>query len=461
MRIRLAVAAGWAGVLVAGVAAASPGPEIDVSNLEGPQTNATIAIDPHNDHVLLAASNSLVEGTERLYGSTDSGATWQSSTAFPPTRNVKVTCASDPGVAIDLRGRQFFSFVRATPCSSNGVYRVYVITRSGAGAPWSRPVLVAPLRTARLDDKPAIAVDASPASPHRNRVYVAWSRLSRGTVFSIVLSHSDDGGKTWSAPVRVNRTGNEVTYASIATARNGTVYVAWTDISNFAVRIARSTDGGRHFGPEQQVAAFAIVTIPHCGLGIVIPAEPHSCIQANPTVSVDASGGKYSGRVYVSYTGTDFQGDQGASLTTFDSRLRPLSGYPRNQKNRAVAQSGPLETRPDQFWAQSAVDRSTGALWLCFYDTRGDPARRRAHYTCTVSRDGGTSWAKPVRAASVDSDETQRGASYQYGYYQGLAAADGIAHPIWTDTRRLDDLGEEIYTVALAEADLRPPAPSG
>src|SRR5206468_12507973 len=90
VRVRLAVAAGWAGVLVAGVAAASPGPEIDVSNLEGPQTNATIAIDPRNDHVLLAASNSLVEGTERLYGSTDSGATWQSSTAFPPTRNVKV-----------------------------------------------------------------------------------------------------------------------------------------------------------------------------------------------------------------------------------------------------------------------------------------------------------------------------------------------------------------------------------
>ena len=34
MRVRLAVAAGWAGVLVAGVAAASPGPEIDVSNLD-------------------------------------------------------------------------------------------------------------------------------------------------------------------------------------------------------------------------------------------------------------------------------------------------------------------------------------------------------------------------------------------------------------------------------------------
>jgi hypothetical protein len=459
LRARLAVLGG--AVVLATAAGAAPEPEVDVSNLPGPQTNATITIDPRNDKVLLAASNSLLEGTERLYSSSDRGATWQSTPAFPPIRKVNTTCASDPGVAIDLRGRQYFSFVRATPCSSDGVYRVYVMSRAGPSASWSKPVLVAPLRRARLDDKPTIAVDASPSSPHRNRVYVAWSRLSRGIVFSIVISHSDDGGKTWSAPVRVNRTGNEVTYASIGIARNGTVYVAWTDISNFAVRIARSSDGGEHFGGENQVAAFAIVTIPHCGLGIVIPAEPHSCIQANPTVAVDTSGGKYSGRVYVSYTGTDFQGDQGASLTTFDSRLRPLSGYPLNQKNRTVAQSGPLDTRPDQFWAQSAVDHSDGAVWLCFYDTSGDPARKRAHYTCTVSKDGGRSWAKPVRAASVDSDETQRGASYQYGYYQGLAAANGVAHPIWTDTRRLDDLGEEIYTTALAEADLKPPAPSG
>ena len=449
-------------VLVAFVPAARvQGPEVDVSRLPGPQTNPTITVDPRNDKVLLAASNSLFEGTERIYSSTDGGATWQSTTAFPPTSDVKATCASDPGVAIDRNGREYVSFVRATPCTSNGVYRVYVVSRSGPSASWSKPVLVAPLKTARVDDKPMIAVDASPVSPHRNRVYAAWSRLSRGTVFSIVVSHSDDGGKTWSAPVRANRTGNEVTYASVATSRKGLLYVAWTDISNFDVKIVRSVDGGAHFGPEQRVAAFTIVTIPHCGLGIVIPAEPKSCIQANPTVSIDTSGGRYSGRVYVSYTGTDFQGDQGASLTTFDRSLRPLAGYPLNRKNRAVAHSSSSpETRADQFWVQSAVDQSDGVLWVCYYDTVGDPERKRAHYDCTASRDGGKTWVKPIRAASADSDETQPGANYQYGYYQGLTAADGSAHPIWTDTRNLADLGEEIYTTTLTEADLGLPPSS-
>lgn len=444
----------------AATAGAAGGPEVDVSMLEGPQVNATIAVDPRNDRVLLAGSNSLLEGTERSYSSTDGGSTWATATTFPAPQSLHAACASDPGVAIDRLGRQYFSYVRAAPCSSQGIYRVYLVTRPGPDAPWSTPIIVAPLGAARLDDKPTIAVDNSPASPHRNRVYLAWSRLSRITAFSIVISHSDNGGRSWSRPVTVSRAGMENTYASVATSRNGAVYVAWTDMTNFGLKIARSTDGGAHFGPGRGAASFVIVTIPHCGIGIVIPAEPRSCVQANPIVTVDTSGGRYSGRVYVSYTGTDFEGGKGASLTTFTADLRPLSGFPLTHRHQLVAPSPP-KRRGDQFWAQSAVDQSNGTLWMCFYDTLGDLSRKTAHYACTLSKDGGKSWAPVARAASVASDETQKGASYQYGYYQGLAVANGVAHPIWTDTRQLSTLGEEIYVTALAESDLKPPAPSG
>jgi hypothetical protein len=314
-------------------------------------------------------------------------------------------------------------------------------------------VLVARLGSARFDDKPAIAVDASSASPHKNRVYVAWTRVARNTSSRVVLSSSDDGGLTWSAPVNVNRTTGDLTYASLAVARNGTLYVVWTDQSHYQLRIVRSTDGGRHFGPERLAAAFETITIPHCGIGIVVPAEPRSCIQANPTVTVDTSGGRYRGRVYVSYTGTNFTGDEGAALTTFDSRLNLLAGYPRAGVHRLVAPT-PAPTRADQFWVQSAIDRSDGTLWMCFYDTSGDPKAKKVKYTCTASRDGGRSWSRRIQAASVFSDETQKGAAYEYGYYQGLAASHGVAHPIWTDTRRLATLNEEIYTTRLTEADV-------
>jgi hypothetical protein len=432
---------------------------VNVSSLPGPQTNATITIDPNNPNVLLAGSNSVLEGTQRVYSSLDGGATWHSSITIPPAAELASACPSDPGVAIALTGRQYYSYDVATPCNAQGSSRTYVITRPNATAVWSDPVLVARLGRSRFDDKPAIAVDASPASPHENRVYVAWTRVARNTSSTIVISSSDDSGRHWTAPVTVpHRSGDDLTYASVAVGRRGDVYVAWTDQSRYGVRVARSVDGGRHFGREVDAAAFSLVPIPHCGIGIVVAAEPRSCIQANPTVAVDTSQSRYAGRVYVGYTGTNYTGDEGAALTTFDRELRPLAGYPvLGARHRLIAPTPP-RTRPDQFWAQYAVDRSSGHLWACFYDTSGDPKGKKARYSCTVSRDGGRTWARPVPAASAFSDETQPGAAYQYGYYQGLAVVNGIAHPIWTDTRHLHRLGEEIYTTRLAEADVLAPA---
>lgn len=447
-----ALVAVLAGVGLSGGAAAITGPEVDVSQLRGPQTNPTITVDPRDDRILLAGSNSLLEGAERVYSSTDGGVTWRASTLTPPVANLHSTCPSDPGVAIDRTGRQYYSFDRSTPCTSDASSRVYVASRPGPDAAWSKPVLVASLGRARFDDKPAIAVDAGPASPHVNRIYVVWSHLTRLLASSIAISHSDDQGRTWSRPAKVSRGGDDLIYANVATSRNGTVYVTWTDSARYTVKVARSTDGGAHFGPERQVAAFTVVPIPHCGIGIVIRADPRSCIQANPIVSVDTSGGRYSGRVYVSYTGTNFTGDEGAALSTFDSRLRPIAGYPVLRNHRVVTQAPGLP-RSDQFWPQSAVDRSDGSLWLCFYDTLGDPTRAKAFFSCAVSRNGGKTWTRPMRVASAPSDETQRGAR-QYGYYQGLAVANGVGHPIWTDTRRLATLQEEIYTARVTRADL-------
>ena len=428
-------------VLAAALVLAAPAPNVDVSNLPGPQAEAAIAIDPLHDQTLLAGSNSLSEGTMRAYGSTDGGATWKTTTVFPPPKTSEASCAADPGVGIDRSGRQYFSFVRSTPCQL-GHPHLYVASRAGPDAPWGAPVLVSPLRGARFDDKPALTV-------HGNHVYVGWTRVSHDGAFSILVSSSGDGGRTWSAPVKVNRTGEQLSYVTLATSRKGTLYVAWHDISAFHVNIAMSTDGGKTFGGEHQVVAFAIVTIPACAAGIVIPAQKLTCVQPNPILSVDTSTGRYAGRVYVTYTLTDFQGDKGIAVTVFDSRLRPLAGYPVGKKPLLVAPT-PSSVNADQFWPASAVDPSTGTLWACFYDTRGDPKRTKAFFSCTFSRDGGRRWAKPFRAASVATDETQPGAdSREFGDYEGLAVANGKAHPIWTDSRDLASRAEEIYTTTL------------
>ena len=116
------------------------------------------------------------------------------------------------------------------------------------------------------------------------------------------------------------------------------------------------------------------------------PYDPVAALAYMTRVSVDTSRGRYAGRVYVSYTQTDFQGDKGVAVTVFDARLRPLAGYPVDKRPLLV--SPPPQARPaDQFWPASAVDPATGALWVCFYDTKGDPARRKA-WSRSTSRPG-------------------------------------------------------------------------
>ncbi len=434
---------------------ATRGPEANVSNLPGAQSETAIAIDPTDGQVLLAGSNSFSEGTMRAYGSTDGGTTWEATTVFPPPARPEDTCAADPGVGIDRTGRQYYSFVRSSPCTT-GHPRLYVATRAAPDAPWGNPVPVAPLAGARFDDKPALVVDRSPVSPHRNRAYVAWTRVSHDGVFSILVSSSDDGGRTWSRPVRAGPGGEELTYATLATSRRGILYVGWHDASGFHVSVARSIDGGPDIRRRaKQAVAFAIVTIPSCHAGIVIPAQRLTCTRPNPILSVDTSRGRYSGRVYLSYTQTDFQGDKGVAVTVFDASLKPLAGYPVTGKPLLV--SPPSRTKPaDQFWPASAVDPDTGTLWVCFYDTRGDPARKRAWFSCTFSSNGGTRWSPVIRAARAPSDETQPDAdSREYGDYEGLAVAGGVAHPVWTDGRNRGANGEEIYTTALTTRDAR------
>src|SRR5262249_25529593 len=100
-----------------------------------------------------------------------------------------------------------------------------------------------------------------------------------------------------------------------------------------------------------------------------------------------------------------------------------------------------------------AVDARSGRLWACFYRTGRGPARRSATFSCATSRDG-VRWGVPVAVASSASNETVPNAfkgfvGREFGDYEGIAVAGGVAHPIWTDSRRLATSGEEIYTTTL------------
>src|SRR5439155_25564828 len=149
-----------------------------------------------------------------------------------------------------------FSFLRDMPCGGNGAATgLYVATRRGPRDAWHVPSdsLAGPLQAGESNDKPTLAADTSAGSPFRSRVYVAWARALGSDIHTIVISHSDDGGTTWTAPRAVSGGRVDSGYPSVATGPLGEVYVAWHAFEEDRLLIAASFDGGEHFGEPRLV----------------------------------------------------------------------------------------------------------------------------------------------------------------------------------------------------------------
>ena len=341
------------------------------------------------------------------YSSTDGGKHWSEADATA-LRDAPGGCVDgDPAVAIAPSGRQYAGFLAETPCGSKP--RVYVATRAGPRAAWEPATrAVAPLQRETSDDKPALAVDSSDSSPHRGRIYVAWARNREATVKSqgldsgaILIVHSDDGGRTWSPPARVSPATQLAFSASVAVAPNSRVFVAWDDPGNQGLWIDRAADGV-HFGEDRLVAPYPPLVVERCDVyGNSIPAQPYRCVRPNPVLSLDSRAHRPM-RAYVTYGNIEANDSQGIFLVAFDSNLRAVIGNPNGDGGVRI---GPADGRvpSDQFWPASAFDPTSGLLWICYYDTRGDKTRRSASFTCLATRDG-RRWLGPKRVASVSSD---------------------------------------------------------
>ena len=433
----------------------------DVSKARAPQSEVAVALRPGRWTVAVAGSNDFGSRHTRVYDSVDGGSRWRSS-RLPLPAGAGLCATSDPAVAIDRVGRQFYAFL-GVYCRGEGEVdaRLFVTSRPGPGAKWRQPLLAVRQKPRTLaDDRPSITVDNGAESPHRGRLYLGWTRFSvagpavfadpDATAVDLVdvsarVSHSDDGGRHWSKPVVLSHQGDPFE-VRLATARNGTVYATWRDARSNAVFVSSSADG-RVFRSPKLVAPAVVRTERSCHtFRARIPAQPKRCVSPNPTIAVDGTSGPHSGRVYVVWGSTSLNQSQDVYVAAFDPDLRPLLGV------RRLKQVNPPEgfPGPDQFLPSAALDQTNGDLWACYYQTVGS-SRRRARFTCTTSEDGGKTWLPPVAATTVLSDETRRPANVANGYgdYEGVAAADGRALAAWTDGRQLKRLGEEIYAARL------------
>ena len=408
-------------VLLAAACGGTSAPKnVDVSSTAGPQNEVWAAVDPTNPDVVVAGSNDFGVQLTRGYTSTDAGRTWK--VAFAPPLASENSAAVDPTVAIDSRGREYYASLQFAR-SSNRPY-LYASARSGPAVPWSAPVLVG---RAALGGAPGVSDDKDAIAADGTRVYLAWSRFFFWTRArhqqTIELSHTSDGGRTWSTPVTVTRSSRDVPlYASVA-AHDRVVAVAWQeDIENpnAGIRMAVSRDGGVHFGDPVEVGR------PACHpTNWLLKAAPQTGAPPAPGIVFDTQ----RNRIDLAYGTFDCANHPQAHVEELDLQLHRVADHLLGRG----------------FFAVPAYDRATGDRWACWYAMHDDIHTR---YTCTVN------FAEPRAVATVESDETGPKAAHgfsgrEYGDYESVTAWNGVAHAFWTDSRNLATLGEEIYTATL------------
>ncbi|MEJ2219040.1 MAG: sialidase family protein, partial [Gemmatimonadota bacterium] len=151
---------------------------------------------------------------------------------------------------------------------------------TGQTPTWSEPVIVSKQNAALFSDKDALWADNNSNSPYFGNVYMCniAFRSAEMSPYSlpgpVIFSRSTDGGQTWSnqqiSPAANNLTGNGRQGCAVRTDSQGVVYVFYLGASNkkshppvsdSAILMARSTNGGLSFRPARVVS-----TVTECGL---------------------------------------------------------------------------------------------------------------------------------------------------------------------------------------------------
>jgi hypothetical protein len=182
--------------------------------------------------------------------SRDGGRTWREGILPGLTENTvpagPALRASDPVIAWDgVRG----VWLANSLAIADGVTRL-TIHRSRDGVRWSGPLDAAVAQTRRLAyDKNWITCDNGASSPFRGRCYLAYT-LVGDPDDAVAVQRSDDGGRTWSAPV-TQRT--RVTGVIPVVQRDGALTLVFWSPRTGVVAI-RSTDGGVTLGAPVTVS---------------------------------------------------------------------------------------------------------------------------------------------------------------------------------------------------------------
>ncbi|WP_159396934.1 DUF11 domain-containing protein [Sorangium cellulosum] len=250
-----------------------------------------------------------------------------------------------------------------------------------AGTSWSAPVEVTPSFVAgESAEQGALDVDAA-----TGRLSATWVQRG-GAAPRILYSHSDDLGQTWSpaavlaqAPPGGDVDGPSARVLPGATERDAVVHAVWrsiepgTSLRNIGCR--RSTDGGATWGPP------ALLDVDGYPPEDQVLGVDHA--RSSPSIDVDHT----TRQVYVVYQRSGAGGTGDIALRAFAGECAP--GSP------VLLNSDPGRDRA-QFFPFVAVDRTTGAAHVVYYDQDIAGSGDLTEVMHSSSSDLGATWSPPA-----------------------------------------------------------------
>lgn len=171
----------------------------------------------------------------QVWRSTDGGGSWTPTVAatLPDTFGFDSEGFSHLEVGKD--GTMYMSYM-ASPSAGSTPNEMMFTKSTDGGQTWSNPVKVfaatavntIPNTTVPLGDGPVLAVDNSPAG--KSRLYMTFYNWT-GTFMQVVVTHSGDGGNTWSSPVPVApaSANHDQFKPYVSVSSTGSVAVTWLD----------------------------------------------------------------------------------------------------------------------------------------------------------------------------------------------------------------------------------------
>ncbi|MFX1476131.1 MAG: sialidase family protein [Promethearchaeota archaeon] len=206
----------------------------------------TVCVD-ENGNLYMVWDHSVTETTANLVftKSTNGGASFQPTTVLGSWEER----GGIPYIACTPNGTLYVSTILDS--TGGQIDTIYMTKSVDFGATWTPPIRVNPISTDVIDIITVTALDSE------GNVFVAFAEGS-DTDRDIYITRSEDGGTTWSPPVRVNDvTTNMQRMTELYIDEDDNLHVAWLDarLDEWNYYYSFSNDSGVTFSPNIRISA--------------------------------------------------------------------------------------------------------------------------------------------------------------------------------------------------------------